>query len=76
MKWIKNWRSKRRIEQNKEIANEVIRQLDNKRGWEKFLPPVVVRDTVYLVTEDGSIYAMKYDDYSNMEMIVQIRHGR
>lgn len=69
MKWFK----KRRQKLISDIANEVVRTLENSRGWEKFLPPVAMRDTVYMMTEDGKVYAMKYDHTSNMEVIMQIR---
>ena len=69
MKWFK----KRRQKLISDIANEVVKTLENSRGWEKFLPPVVVRDTMYMVTEDGKIYAMRYDMTSEMEMIIKIR---
>ena len=69
--WIKNKRKSR----NKEIANEVVSQLSSSSGWEKFLPPVQLRDAVYMVTENGSVYKMRYDECSQMEMIIQIRRG-
>lgn len=58
----------------RDIANEVISQLENQRGWKKFLPPVAMRDTVYMMTEDGSVYAMRYDSTTQMEIIMQIKH--
>ena len=58
----------------REIAVEVVSQLSNSRGWEKFLPPVVCRDKVYMVTEDGKIYGMREDTLSGMEIITQIRN--
>lgn len=70
MKWFKN----RRKALIRDIANEVISQLESQRGWKKFLPPVVLHDKVYMVTEDGSIYRMGYDGLSEMEVIMQIRH--
>ncbi len=69
MKWFKN----RRKALIRDIANEVISQLENQRGWKKFLPPVALRDTIYMVTEDGSIYAMR-EDMTGMATIMQIKH--
>ena len=69
MKIIKFF-EKRRKKINREIANEVYELLSSGNGWEKFLPPVVVRDVVYMVTENGSIYAMKNDN--GFEQIIQI----
>ncbi len=40
---------------------------------QEFLPPVVLRDTVYMVTKGGAIYAMRYDQTTEMEKIMQIR---
>lgn len=71
MKWIKN----RRKKLVQEIALEVVNQLDNKRGWEKFLPPVQLRDAIYMVTENGSIYRMNYNLADEFEIITQIRRG-
>jgi len=70
MKWFKN----RRKALIRDIASEVISQLENQRRWKKFLPPVAMRDTVYMMTEDGEVWAMKYDLTSNMEVIMKIRH--
>lgn len=69
MKWFKN----RRKALIRDIAVEVISQLESQRGWKKFLPPVVLRDTIYMVTEDGSIYAMR-EDMTDMATIMQIKH--
>lgn len=71
---LRKWLEKRRADRAREIAKAVRAELGNG-GWEKFLPPVAVRDTVYMVTENGSIYAMREDSQSGMEMIVQIRRG-
>ncbi len=71
MKWFKN----RRKALIRDIANEVMTQLENRRGWKKFLPPVAMRDTVYMMTEDGTVYGMKQDFNSNMEVIYQIKVG-
>lgn len=66
--------SKRRKKLIEDIAYKVIEQLEQKRGWKEFLPPVAMRDTVYLVTKDGEIYAMRYDHTNEMEMITKIRN--
>ena len=69
LKWLKA----RRIRRDREIARAVRQELEAQQGWEKFLPPVVLRDKVYMVTESGSIYAMHYSDINDMELITQIR---
>lgn len=69
MKFFKN----RRKALIQDIANEVVSNLESKRGWKKFLPPVAVRDTLYMVTEDGSIYAMRFDTEMCMEIITTIK---
>lgn len=69
MRWLK----RRRKALVHDIAVEVIRQLESQRGWKKFLPPVAMRDTVYMVTEDGEVWAMKWNDLTNMECIMRIR---
>lgn len=56
----------------RDIASEVISQLEGRRGWQKFLPPVALQDTVYMTTEDGAVYAMRRDN-TGMEMIIQIK---
>ena len=42
-------------------------------GWGKFLPPVVLRDCIYLVREDGAIYRLHQDAMQGMELITQIK---
>ncbi len=69
IKWMKK-RSERR---NREIAQAVYKEISASRGWEKFLPPVAVRDTIYMVTESGSVYAMRCNCGDGMERIIQIR---
>lgn len=69
MKYFKN----RRKALIRDIANEVISQLESQRGWQKFLPPVALRDTIYMVTEDGTIYAMR-EDVTGMATIMKIRN--
>lgn len=68
------WFKRRRKALIRDIANEVITQLENQRGWKKFLPPVAMRDTVYMMTEDGEVWAMRWNHASNMEIIMKIRH--
>lgn len=68
---IFNYWKQRKAKERREIAKAVYAELSADRSWQKFLPPVVVRDTVYLVTEDGAIYAMRQDS-SGMEMITKI----
>ena len=62
-----------RQKRTREIAKAVHAELSASNGWEKFLPPVVLRDTLYMVTENGSIYAMKEDFVTGMNQIIQIR---
>lgn len=69
-----NWFKNRRKALIRDIAKEAISQLENQRGWKKFLPPVAMRDTVYMMTEDGEVYAMRYDHTSNMEIIMKIKY--
>ena len=68
LKWLK----KRRERRNREIAQAVYKELSASRGWKKFLPPVALRDTLYMVTEDGAIFAMRQDE-SGLERITTIR---
>lgn len=51
------------------IAAEVVAQLESKRGWHKFLPPVSCNGRIYMMTEDGEIYAMGVD---RLEQIMKI----
>jgi len=67
------WLKKRRERQNREIAKAVYNELTAGQGWERFLPPVAVPDTVYMVTENGSIYALRQDAINGFEQVVQIR---
>jgi len=73
MKKISEYFARRRQKRNREIAEAVLEKLQERQGWKKFLPPVAVRDVVYMVTEDGSVYALK-QDHSGMEVIMQIRN--
>lgn len=57
IKWLK----KRREKRNKEVAKAVYEELSASRGWEKFLNPAVLEGTIYMVTENGSIYRMNKD---------------
>ena len=71
---IKKWLEKKRLKRNREIAFEVVQQISNMgSGWEKFLPPVVVRDRVYMLTENGTIYRMNVDGDS-FETITKVSH--
>ena len=54
---IFKWLKKRRQQRDREIANAVYDRL-SPGGWKKFLPPVVLRDKIYLVTEDGTVYSL------------------
>lgn len=72
---LKGWLKRRKNRRLREIAQAVRNEL-SPDGWEKFLPPVVLRDTVYMLTESGAVYAMRYDDRDNMEQIIKIRSGR
>lgn len=67
-------KKKRRHELIRDIAREVISQLQGQRAWETFLPPVVLRDTVYMVTVDGKIYIMREDGMTNQPIIQLIRN--
>jgi hypothetical protein len=58
------------------IAERVFQKLSGQQGWERFLPPVVLRDTIYMVTENGSIYAMRYNELDHMEQIITVRSWR
>lgn len=72
-----NWLKKRKNDKRRALVNEIAsatyNALSGGRGWEKFLPPVVLRDSIYMVTENGSIYRLKYDPVTEMEMVMQIR---
>jgi hypothetical protein len=69
------WLKRRRERRLKEIAEAVHKELTGAQGWETFLPPVAIRDTLYMVTQNGSIYAMQLDHTSGMEQIIQIRRS-
>lgn len=71
MKWL------RRVRDNivRDVARETVRQMAAGGGWREFLPPVVLRDCVYMVTKDGCVYRMHWDSGSQMEQITQIRAG-
>ena len=73
---MKNYFRRKREQRNREIAKAVYDKLSASHSWEKFLPPVVMNGTVYMVTENGSIYAMREDTGSGFEQIIRIRHGR
>lgn len=73
MNTMLKWLQKRRDRRNREIAKAVHAELAGRQGWERFLPPVVLRDRLYLVTESGTIYALQHDDLSGMEQIITIR---
>ena len=70
---MRKWLQKRRERRNREIARAVYAEISASQGWEKFLPPVVLRDRVYMVTENGSIYAMQYNELDGFEQIIQIQ---
>lgn len=55
---------KRRKDLIRQIASETVSQLQDKRGWETFLPPVVM---------DGKIYTMHNDMVSGQPLIQSIR---
>jgi len=55
-----------------EIANAVVNKLESQKGWHKFLPPVVIRDCMYMMTEDGEIYRMDAGGIDGMEMVIKI----
>jgi len=59
------------------IAEAVIDKLymSGRSGWEEFLPPVMLRDSIYMVTKNGSIYRLAKDSASEMEFITQIKRG-
>lgn len=68
MKWIKKMKAKLL----REIA-QAVRQEMSPSGWEKFLPPVALRDQVILVTETGTIYVMRLDDTLCACDIIKVR---
>ena len=57
----------------RDIAAETVRQLESGHGWQEFLPPVALRDCIYMVTKDGAIYRMHQDQVAGMEIVTQIR---
>jgi len=56
-----------------EIANAVVNKLESQKGWQKFLPPVAIRDCLYMVTEDGAIYRMDCGGMDGMERLMKIQ---
>ena len=71
-KLINHFKEKRIREYNRlarDIASEVGSNL--RGGYDKFLPPVTLRDKIYMVTESGSIYRMDCNELG-MESIVEI----
>ena len=62
---------KRKKELIRDIAREVISQLENSRGWQEFLPPVSHEGLVYMMTKNGDIYRMN-KDFSGFETICKI----
>lgn len=73
MSWFKRRQLNKRQQLVNEIANATYNLLSASNGWEKFLPPVVLERSIYMLTESGSIYRMNLD-YTGMEMITQIRY--
>lgn len=68
MKWL----DKIRAALVRDIAAETERRMTSS-GWGKFLPPVVLHDSIYLVREDGAIYRLQQDGMQGMEIVVKIR---
>jgi hypothetical protein len=66
------WYKKRQEKKINDIANAVVQKLHNQQGWKKFLPPVAMRDKIYMVTENGEIYCMYHDQVQQTEMIMKI----
>lgn len=67
-----HFQKKRIREQNRLarlIAEEVRSHLAG--GYDKFLPPVTLRDSIYMLTESGSVYRLDCHE-PGMEQIVQI----
>lgn len=56
------------------LVAKLANRLSADRSWEKFLPPVAVRDNLYMVTENGSIYRMSFDA-GGYELISEIKRG-
>ena len=67
MKWLQ----KMRAALIRDVAAETVRQLHSNHYWQEFLPPVVVREDVYLVTKNGTIYKMR-QDHGGYEMIMKV----
>lgn len=65
------WFAKLRANLIRDIATETERRMTST-GWGKFLPPVALRDCIYLVREDGAIYRMHQDPAMGMEIIAKI----
>ncbi len=70
---ISKFFKRRRQKLINDIADAVYKELSASNGWEKFLPPVAIRDKLYMVTENGSIYAMNCDGMDGYEQIIQLR---
>jgi hypothetical protein len=66
------WFRRKRIERNKEIAKAVAAEIGECGSRYKFLPPVTLRDAIYLVTEGGTVFKL-CQDFSGQEMIIKIR---
>jgi len=66
------WYKKRQKKKINDIANAVVQKLHDQQGWHKFLPPVAMRDKIYMVTENGSIYCLYYDEVQRTEMVMKI----
>lgn len=66
------WFRKKRQLLVRDIAAEVINQLEGQRGWREFLPPVAFRDCVYFMTKDGQIFRMEPDGVTGQERFCKI----
>lgn len=65
-------RKQRRDKLLKDIAEQVVLALQSSRGWKKFLPPVTLHDSVYMVTEGGTIYELKKNHLTESHDYVEI----
>jgi len=67
---IREWLEKRRRKHLREIAAAVANEL-RAEPWGKFLPPVALRDCLYIMSENGRLYRM-HDDGTGMELITRL----
>lgn len=67
------WLERRRKKRNREIAIAVGEHLQGMgHSWEQFLPPVAVRDCLYMTTKSGKIYRLNCFEGTGLELITEI----